>query len=188
MDDKDLVKKVMDLAKKAETYNPLENEINFKNGFLKWKIKPKVNLKNKSYGDLEKLVKQFGEDLEDTDFHFEFNKDLVKDEINLTVKVDGTATFFKSGINEDNLKLNMKIEGKKDLNGNAVLKWHVENVSHFSGLDDLKNTKFDLELKDKIEKHDIEFSFGVNGDVAKFVSPKGSNQFMTINLGFTKKY
>lgn len=79
-------KRVAELAEEIyELYNPLDNKIEGEGATVKWKVDP-------DFGDLGK-----------TDFKIEFNKDMINDDVEFYVKVNGDVSVFKSGINEKNL-------------------------------------------------------------------------------------
>ena len=162
----EVVKKATELYEK---YNPLDNEVKFEGGEVKWKIKPDL-------------------DLLDTEFDVQFQKDLVKDQVELIVEIDGKATVFESGPNDENLKIKPTIKGSHDLEDDVHIDWSVQpGISFDDPVDGLKKTQYQFKFSKEFKDKDIKISFNVAGDVTAFTSPPGQGNFKA-GFSFSKKF
>ena len=171
-------KKVEKLYKK---YDPLKNNVKFKDGYLKWKITPKVKSLN-----FDKIV----EELKETEFEFEINKDLIKDKIEIIINIDGDVTAFTSEPGDENLKITPTIKGDhnlKDEDSGSKLSWSIQpGVSIDDPIKGLKKTKYSLRWSKNFTNKDISITFNLNGDATLFTSPPGDGNFQA-GFSFNKK-
>ena len=156
----------------AKQYNPLDNKIDFEDGQLKWKINPRLD------------------NIEKTEFNIVFNKEIVKDKVEVVVEVDGDATIFTRDINDKNLKIKPEIKGKidiKDKSSGSKIDWNIKPaISVEDPINGLKQTEFDLTWTKDFADKDVKVTVNLNGRASVFTSPPGSRDFR-FSFGFSKK-
>lgn len=76
-----------------DTYNPLDNDVDIRDGKVKWKVNPNMNLSK-------------------TKFEIELNKDIMDDDVTLMLNINGEASAFESkpGNRDFQVKAGFKIK------------------------------------------------------------------------------
>jgi len=168
-----LEQKVKKISKFVEKYNPLDNSIEIDDDTeIDWKIKPK-------------------KDLDSTKFDIEISKELFKDNIEISVEIDGEMSVIK-GITEDNLTISPEIKGSHKIKTkntkDGSLEWKIG--TEFSKGDDINSvldkTNFSLQFNKDLTNSDVSIFINSKGKGSLLNSPPGSGNIET-TVGFKMK-
>ena len=146
-------------------FNEFKDE--FKN--IKFKVNPKINWDK--FKTPTKMI-----DFEETTFDIKFNKDIKDKDIQLKIEIDGNASIFTSGVNDENFHFQPTLLGEFSIKdeteaGDINFDYQIKPEIKMNGK--IEKTNLHLGINKDLTGNDVILSLNVNGEIETYKSIKG---------------